>query len=232
MSEKSGGEPPVHKKRDQLPWIAGACVAMAHFILCGALADGWGGRIVLLIDYPASLVLSHLGPLGFVIGGSVWWFFLAAFMTMFIRGSFRSLVRFLTPIPTALSGNEPAVSQVFVPPIALPHVIKALEDEIAWQQETSTLPEESQPAGFDRNDIALFGMVLSEVREDSTTSGAFITRPWSKPVQFSAGVIGQYVSRNRDALAAEEAKALEQVVGDIRACKWRPDASTPIAEST
>lgn len=217
----------------QLPWKVGACVGMAHFIFCGwLLRDGWGGFVVLLLDFPASFVFMHLGVLGFVLGGSIWWFFLAAFMTMWIRGSSRSLLRFLTPIPSALSGNEPAISQVFVPPIAVPHVIQALEDAIARQREIEKLPEEGHPSDFDRNDLALFDMVLSEVREDSSTNGAFITRPWSKPVQFSAAAVARYVSRHREALRAGEMQAFEQVVKDIMAYKWRPNASAPSVEPT
>jgi hypothetical protein len=72
-----------------------SALAFAHacFFFWDRTHDAWG-IFLLLVDLPISIPLSKFrSPVPFLIGGTLWWFFLGYFVSMLLRGSHQLIVR-------------------------------------------------------------------------------------------------------------------------------------------
>lgn len=105
----------------------------------------------------------------------------------------------------------------FVPKIAMPHLIAALEAEIeqekdvaAWIAEDDWIEDDDWPDGYDPNDLPLFDIVLRTLKEAQASQVEEIDLS-GKPFAFMVFPLPAYLQSVGPALTADERQALEDV---------------------
>jgi hypothetical protein len=115
---------------------------------------------------------------------------------------------------------QDGAAAVAIDPLALPHITRALQAEVAALRRTQVACAEVWPPGFDPNDIGLYLAVLADLTPDpphpNALAGCAIGQPRSKPAVFAAAVVRRYLGAHHQLPAAERA-ALHDVICRIEA---------------